>query len=210
MTAGLATALGLALASGFNAWAAILVFGGIARIDPSFLPGPMAEFLSAAPILTIAAVLFLLEFFADKIPRFDHAWNLVQTFLCPLAGAALALASVPGGTSRVQVMAALLGAGVTLAAHVAKLTARFTSTAAVSGWSQIAISIAEDIVAVCIAAVAIFAPEFSLPAVVAVVALLAILFGKVRHAVGILFFVVVHPRRALREAAHGEEPKPSA
>lgn len=210
MTAGIATALGLALASGFNAWAAVLVFGGIARVDPIFLPGPMAEFLSAAPILTLAAVMFLAEFFADKIPRFDHAWSLVQTFLCPIAGAVLALASVPGKSGRVQLAAALLGAGVTLAAHVAKLTARFTSTAAVSGWSQITISIAEDVVAVCIAAVAIFAPEFSLPAVVAVVALMAILFGKVRHAVGILFFVVVHPRRALREAARGDGEPPAA
>ena len=196
--AGIATALGLAAAAGFNAWATALVFGLCARVFPDLLGGPVASFFASAPILTIAAVLFAAEFLADKIPFLDHFWNFAHTFLRPAAGAALAAACLPAHSALVRIAAAAAGAAVTLAAHMGKAASRLTSTAAVSPLNRLALSLAEDAIAVSVAAVAIFSPELSLAAVGAVLILIVLLFGRVRRAAAILFFLAAHPREALR------------
>jgi hypothetical protein len=197
MDLGLGTALGLAVAAGFNAWAAALVFGGVARIFPHLVNGPLAAFFGSGPVLTAALALFLAEFLADKIPSLDHFWNFAHTFLRPSVGAGLAAACLTRSGWAAQAGTALLGALVTLAAHMAKATSRLTSTAAVSGGSQLVVSLAEDVIAVSIAAVAIFAPGLSIGVLVAVLALMGILFSRVRQAAAVLFFVATHPRKLL-------------
>ena len=196
--AGMATALGLAVAAGFNAWATALVFGLCARAFPDLLGGPIASFFAAGPILSMAAVLFAAEFLADKIPFLDHFWDFAHTFLRPAAGAALAAACLPGHSAVARVGAAAAGAVVTLAAHMGKAATRLTSTAAVSPLTRLALSLAEDVIAVSVAAVAIFSPELSLAVVGAVLILIVLLFGRIRRAAAILFFLAAHPREALR------------
>jgi hypothetical protein len=191
--------MGLSVAAGFNAWATVLVFGGCARIFPEFLHGSVAQFIATSPVLTLAFGLFVAEFFADKIPHLEHFWNFAHTFLRPAAGAALAAACVPNHSIAGQFGVALLGVAVALASHVAKATSRLTSTAAVSGLSQMAVSLAEDVIAVSIAAVAIFSPDLSLGVFLAVLVLMVILHTRVKRAVAILFFLVAHPRRAFRD-----------
>jgi hypothetical protein len=198
MDLGLATALGLAVAAGFNAWATALVFGLCARLFPDLLGGPIAAFFAAGPILTMAAVLFAAEFLADKIPFLDHFWDFAHTFLRPAAGAALAAACLPAHSAAARAGAAVAGAGVTLAAHMGKAASRLTSTAAVSPLTRLALSIAEDVIAVAVAAVAIFSPGLSLAVVGAVLILIVFLFGRVRRAAAILFFLAAHPREAYR------------
>ena len=92
MTA-LLTGLGLAAAAGWNAWAVLLFFNGIYRLQPEQFPGPTAALLASRPVLQIALVLFLAEFVIDKIPVADRFWDLGQMMLRPLVGAALALAA---------------------------------------------------------------------------------------------------------------------
>jgi hypothetical protein len=200
MDAGIATALGLSLAAGFNAWATALVFGACARVFPDLLGGSLARFFASGPILTIAALLFAAEFLADKIPFLDHFWNFAHTFLRPAAGAALAAACLPSHGIGARSGAAVAGALVTLAAHMGKAASRLTSTAAVSGFNRLTLSLAEDAIAVSVAAVAIFSPELSLAVVGAVLILVVLLFGRVRRAAAILFFLAAHPREALRSS----------
>jgi hypothetical protein len=200
MGPGVATAVGLGVAAGFNAWAALLVFGGVSRVFPGLLPGPVAASLASGPALTFALVLFLAEFLADKIPSLEHFWNLAHTLLRPAAGAVLALACVPGASPWAKAGLAALGGAVTFLAHLAKATSRMTSTAAVSGVSQMTLSLAEDVIAVCISAVAIFSPGLSVGVLVAVLVLMAILYSRVRHAFDVLFFAAAHPRKLLRAA----------
>ena len=196
--AGLATAAGVALAAGFNAWAAALVFALTARVFPDVLPGSIAGWLGGATSLSILGVLFLSEFLFDKIPWLDRLWGLAQTLLRPAVGGLLALACVPAHGPAVRLAAALLGAAVTLVAHFGITASRFTSTAAVSGLSQLTLSLAEDVIAFAIAAVAIFSPTFSVGVVVAALVLVAILFARVRHGVSVLFFAAAHPRTLRR------------
>jgi hypothetical protein len=201
MDAGIATALGLSIAAGFNAWATALLFGACARVFPELLGGGLARFFASGPILTMAAVLFAAEVLADKLPVLDHFWNFAHTFLRPAVGAALAAACLPSRGLAVRLLAALAGAAVTLAAHMGKAASRLTSTAAVSGVTRIALSLAEDLIAVSVAAVSIFSPEISLAVVGAVLVLVVLMFGRVRRAAAILFFLAAHPRKALRTSS---------
>jgi len=195
---GIATALGLSLAAGFNAWATALVFGLCARLFPDLLFGHLAGFFASGPILTMAAVLFAAEFLAEKIPFLDHFWDFAHTFLRPAAGAALAAACLPTHGPVARAGVAVAGAAVTLAAHLGKAASRLTSTAAVSSMMRLTLSLSEDVIAVSVAAVAIFSPELSLAVVGAVLVLIVLLFGRVRRAAAILFFLAAHPRAALR------------
>jgi hypothetical protein len=197
------TGLGLAAAAGWNAWAVLLFFNGMIRLLPQEFPGPAAAFLSSPPILQIALVLFVAEFIVDKIPVVDRLWELGQTLLRPLVGALLAVSASTATGTRALAATAAAGAAATLAAHLVKSTTRLTSTAATRGFAQFALSLAEDVVAIVLAAVVFFVPWFAGVLLVGLVVLLVTHRRAVWHAVRVLFFQLQHPRKALRAAAGG-------
>jgi hypothetical protein len=167
------TGLGLAAASGLNAYAVLLVYGGLARFFPEAFPGPIAHLLGTTPALTVAAVLFLLEFLADKLPGLDHLWHLLHSFVRPIVGALLAIAAVsPGQSTTMDLVAGGSGGLVALLSHLVKSATRLTSTALTAGVANIALSLAEDALAFLQSLVAIFLPLVSL----ALVAGLCIVF----------------------------------
>jgi hypothetical protein len=169
----LGTGLGLAAGAGLNAYAVLLVYGSMSRFFPDAFPGPIAHLLASTPALLAAAAMFLLEFFADKIPGLDHFWHALHTIVRPLVGALLAVASVaPEGSVLLDVVAGGGGGGVALVAHLVKCAARLTSTALTAGVANAALSLAEDVLAFLQGLVAIFLPMVSL----AVVAGLGVLF----------------------------------
>ncbi len=163
------TGLGLAAGAGLNAYAVLLVYGGIVRLFPEEFPGGLGRLLSSTPALAAFAVLFLLEFIADKIPVLDHAWHVLHTVVRPIAGAVLALANVAPATDSTLVTVVAGGSGgvVALLSHLIKSAARLTSTALTAGLANIALSLAEDIVAFLQALVSIFLPLVALALVVA-------------------------------------------
>lgn len=199
MTA-LLTGLGLSAAAGLNAWAILLLFNGLFLVLPQEFPGPTAALLSSHFAVTAAVVLFLAEFVADKIPIVDHLWNLLQTLLRPVVGALLTLAAVPETSPAERVGLALAGAGATLASHLVKSTTRLTSTAATRGMAQLALSLAEDALALAIGALVFFVPWFTAILLGALVFLLILDRRRVLHALAVLFFRLKHPRRLLRES----------
>jgi hypothetical protein len=164
------TGLGLAAGAGLNAYAVLLVYGAVARFFPEEHPGRVAHLLSSTTAMTAFGVLFVLEFFADKVPGLDHVWDILHSFIRPIAGGVLAVAAVgPAGDSAVlSVVAGGSGGVVALVSHLVKGTARLTSTALTAGVANIALSIAEDIIAFLQALVSIFLPLISLVLVVAI------------------------------------------
>ncbi len=199
MTAVL-TGLGLSAAAGLNAWAVLLLFNGLILVLPQEFPGPTAAFLSSHVAVTAAAILFLTEFVADKIPIVDHVWNLAQTLLRPAVGALLTLAAVPDTTTSGRIGLALAGATATLATHVVKSTSRLTSTAATRGMAQIALSLAEDATALTLGALVFFVPTFTWILIGALAVLLVVHRRRVVHGLAVLFFRLKHPRRLLRQS----------
>ena len=198
MTAVL-TGLGLSAAAGLNAWAVLLLFNGLFLVLPQEFPGPTAASLSSHFAVTAAAILFLLEFVADKIPIVDHVWNLLQTLLRPVVGALLTLAAVPDTTTASRIGLALAGAAATLATHVVKSTTRLTSTAATRGVAQVALSLAEDAIALTLGALVFFVPTFTWILIGALALLLILHRRRVVHGMAVLFFRLKHPRRLLRQ-----------
>jgi Domain of unknown function (DUF4126) len=193
--------LGLSAAAGLNAWAILLLFNGLFLLLPQEFPGPTAALLSSHGVVTAALVLFLTEFVADKIPFVDHLWNVAQTLLRPVAGAFLALVSVPEASLSARVGLAAAGALVTLATHFAKSATRLTSTAATRGMAQFALSLAEDAVALALGALVFFVPWFTAFFVGGLLVLLVLDRKRVLRGLSVMFFRLKHPRRALRQSS---------
>lgn len=200
------TGLGLAAAAGWNAWAVLLLFNGLARLLPQEFLGPTAAFLSSAAVLQTALLLFLAEFIVNKIPVADRVWELGQTLLRPLVGSLLVLAAFSTSSLAGLAGTAAAGAAATLAAHLAKSTTRLTSTAATRGLAQFALSLAEDVVALVLGTLTFFVPWFTPILLAALVVLLITHRHRVWRAIRVLFFQLQHPRRALRtESGEGGE-----
>ncbi len=163
------TGLGLSAAAGLNSYAVLLVYGAMARMFPEDYPGSIAHLLGSTPALTAAAILFLLEFFADKIPGLDHFWHLLHSFVRPLVGALVAIGAVqPEGSTFLAVVAGGSGGAVALVSHLVKSATRLTSTALTAGIANAGLSLAEDILAFLQSFVSIFLPFVALLVVVAV------------------------------------------
>ena len=190
------TGLGLAAAAGWNAWAVLILFNGLARLLPQDFPGPVTPFLASGPVLQLALVLFVVEFVVNKIPLVDRFWELAQTILRPLVGALLALASVPESTPLPRALVALAAAVVTFGTHLSKSTTRLTSTAATRGSTQFALSLAEDVIALVLGTLVFFQPWFALIFLVGLSVVLVTHGTRVRRALAVLFFRIQHPRRS--------------
>jgi hypothetical protein len=196
LTTGVLIGLGLSAAAGLNAWAVLLLFRALYFVLPQEFGGPSVGFLASDAVLTGAIVLFLAEFVADKIPVVDHAWNLAQTILRPVVGALLALSAVPDPSPAGRVGLAAAGAAATLLTHLVKTTTRLTSTAATRGMAQLAVSLAEDLLAVTLGALVFFVPWFTWVLIGGIVLLLAVERRRVARSLAVMFFRLKHPRRA--------------
>ena len=194
----LLTGFGLAAAAGLNAWAVLLLFHGLVRLLPQDFPGIATPFLASPFVFQLALVLFLAEFVVTKIPLADRVWETAHTLLRPIVGILLALACVATSSRAAQAGVAAGAAIVTLGAHAARATTRLTSTAATRGGTQFALSLAEDVVAVALAALLFFQPWFTVIVLSGLLVLLLTHRARVQHALGVLFFRIAHPRRAPR------------
>lgn len=143
----LATLFPLALASGVNLYATILVTGFSIKMGwienyPSGL-----EILSSETLLIVTAIFYLLEFFADKIQIVDTIWDSIHTVIRPLGTALIALAAVYEFDPTISVLAAIAGGSVSLVSHSAKTGTRFSINvlSPLENIKNILISLIEDI-----------------------------------------------------------------
>jgi hypothetical protein len=67
-------------AAGLNIYATVLTLGILARTQWVALP-PGLDSLGHTWVLASCAILFAVEFFADKLPAFDVVWNGLHTFV---------------------------------------------------------------------------------------------------------------------------------
>ena len=184
----LGLALGAGFSSGLNLYATVATLGLLQRYGVLQLP-PALHVLSHPWVLGIAIALYLVEFFADKIPYFDTIWDAVHTFIRPPAAALLAFAAAGAAPAEWRWGAALLAGGVALTSHGAKASARAavnTSPEPISNWI---LSFGEDVLAVWLTWMASAHPLATTIIVVALVAISAFL----------LYYLFRFARRALRQ-----------
>ena len=89
----LGTPLGLAFASGINAYLPLLSFAVSARFFHLYKINPTFAFITQDWFLSALVILTLIDFIADKIPVIDHTWDAIHTVIRPIAGALVAAAS---------------------------------------------------------------------------------------------------------------------
>ena len=134
-------------AAGLNLYATVAVLGLLARFGHLPLP-PGLQLLAGWTVIIASTALFVIEFFADKIPAFDLLWNALHTFIrVPVAGL-LAYRATSQLSPEHQLLATLIGAAVALIAHSGKTAARAAVTPSPEPFSNIALSLGEDVLAV--------------------------------------------------------------
>src|SRR5579863_6757640 len=180
----LLTAIGFA--AGLNLYATVAVLGLFAHFGQLPLP-PGLQLLDSWPVIAVSIVLFVIEFFADKIPAFDLIWNALHTFIrVPVAGL-LAYRATAQLSPEHQLLATLLGAAVALAAHGGKTAARAAVTPSPEPLSNITLSLGEDILAVGLTWMATRHPYFAGAIVATFVVIIVILTRWVIRAMRALF-----------------------
>jgi hypothetical protein len=178
----LGLALGAGFSSGLNLYATIATLGLLERFGVIHLP-PSLRGLSHSAVLGIAVVLYVLEFFADKIPYIDTAWDVIHTFIRPPAAAFLAFSAAGAAPAEWRWGAALLAGGVALTSHGTKASARAAVNTTPEPFSNWILSFGEDALAVWLTWMATVHPLATTVIVVALLALSAyLLFHLFRFA----------------------------
>jgi hypothetical protein len=141
--AALSIALGAGWASGLNVYATVLVLGMSQRLGLVTLPHDL-QVLGSFWVLSAAAVLFALNFLADKIPYVDSLNDLLHTAVRIPAGAVLAFGAADQAGPEIAVVAALLGGTLAAGSHIAKTGSRALINTSPEPFSNIAASLGTD------------------------------------------------------------------
>ncbi|WP_089101100.1 DUF4126 domain-containing protein [Streptomyces hyaluromycini] len=181
-------------ASGINAYAVVLLLG---LFGATGLSDDVPETLQRPEVLIVAGVLFLCEAVADKIPYVDSVWDSVHTVIRPVAGAWVGALLAGHSGSLSDVTAGLVGGSTALASHTVKAGTRMAINTSPEPFSNIVVSLAEDLGVAGIVTFAMFHP---LPAAIIAGVLLAT--GLI-----VLVFLISRIRRFWRRRAQRREER---
>lgn len=181
-------------ASGINAYAVVLLLGlfgatGFADDVPDALQRP--------DVLVAAGVLFLCEVAADKIPYVDSAWDAAHTVVRPVAGAVVAALLAGESGSLPELAAGALGGTTALISHLVKAGTRMAVNTSPEPFSNIGVSIVEDLGVAGVITFAVFHPVAA-----AVVAGTLLVLGVV-----LVLFLASRIRRFVRRRARRRAEK---
>jgi uncharacterized protein DUF4126 len=139
--------LGAGFSSGLNLYATVGTLGILERFAVIHLPEPL-NVLAHPLVIGFAVGLYVLEFLADKVPYFDNIWDVLHTFIRPPAAAILAYTIAGGAPPEWRWAAALVAGGVALTAHGTKASTRAAANTIPEPFTNWALSIGEDLLAV--------------------------------------------------------------
>lgn len=184
-------------AAGVNLYATVAILGLVSRFRWVELPPQFAIFDNDL-VIGIALLLYVVEFFADKIPYFDTAWDLVHTAIRPLGGAFLAVASLGEASPAAQGLAALLGATLAAGSHLTKAGTRAVANTSPEPFSNWVLSLGEDGLVIGLGVLALTHPVAALLVTAVLVGLMAVFATAIVRAVRRRFgarrrMAVAHP-----------------
>ena len=140
----IALTMGVAWASGINLYAAILVLGVLGTTGHMMLP-PDLQIVMNPIVMAAAGCMYMVEFFADKIPGVDTGWDTIHTFIRIPMGALLAAGAVGEMTPALVLAAAIVGGGLAAGTHAAKAGGRIIINASPEPLSNWLASLLEDL-----------------------------------------------------------------
>ena len=153
--------LGFSFAAGVNLYATVAILGLAARYGWVDLP-PQFQAFNNSFIIGTAIVLYLVEFFADKIPYFDSLWDMLHTAIRPLGGALIAVTTLGDASPGVEGLVALLGGTVAASSHLTKTSTRAVANTSPEPASNWALSVGEDVFVVGLGYLALAHPVAAL------------------------------------------------
>jgi hypothetical protein len=162
----------ISFAAGLNVYATVATLGLMSHTRYLDLP-PSLHLLSNWAVIVAALVLFTIGFFIDKMPALDLVWNALHTFIRVPLAALLAFQATASLTPGEQLAATLAGGAIAFIAHGGKTAVRAAVTPSPEPFSNIALSLSEDSLAVFLTWLSAFQPY--LAAAVAFVCILVTL-----------------------------------
>ncbi len=207
----IALTMGVAWASGINLYAAIATLGLLGVTGSLDLP-PGLEVLQHPGVIVAAGFMYCVEFFADKIPGVDTAWDGLHTFVRIPAGAILAAGAMGGVDPAVTLIAGILGGTLAATSHTLKAGTRVLINASPEPFSNIAVSLAEDTIVIAGLLSAVYQPEAFLVFVTLFVLAAVWAIPRIWRGVRLLFrriadfFRPVHKAPAVRPQLSLREP----
>ena len=164
--ATLGRTVGFSFAAGVNLYATVAILGLSERFGWVSLP-PQFEVFDNDAILAVAIVMYVVEFFADKVPYLDSVWDLVHTVIRPAGGALIAVATLGDASPEYQVLAALLGGSIAAGSHLTKTSTRAMANTSPEPFSNWLLSLGEDGFVVGLGLLALYHPVIALAVAVA-------------------------------------------
>jgi hypothetical protein len=186
-------------AAGLNVYATVATLGLLARAQAIDLP-PALDLVTSWWVIGACIALYVIEFVADKIPAIDLIWNVLQTFVRVPVAALLAYAAAARLSPAEQLLAGTLGGGIALIAHGGKTAVRVAVTPSPEPFSNIALSLGEDAVAIFIAWLAGRHPYWAAAIAVSLLTIIVVLARAVVRAIRSAF------ARAGRETIPASRP----
>jgi hypothetical protein len=138
--------MGLGFVAGMRLYATVFALGLAIRLGWLHLgaTGEPLRILAHPVLLIVSGLACLIEFFADKVPWLDSAWDSFHTFVRPIGAILLAVAAFGNLDPVLKVTLILLSGGVALASHSSKAATRLFVNHSPEPFTNIALSLVED------------------------------------------------------------------
>lgn len=202
----IALTMGVAWASGINLYAAILVLGLLGGSGNITLP-PDLVILTDPLIITAAGAMYVLEFFADKVPGIDNGWDTIHTFIRIPLGALLAAAAVGEISPAVAIAAALVGGGLTTATHATKSGTRMLINVSPEPFTNWFTSLGEDVAVIAGLWTALHYPLIFIIFLIVFILLLVWLLPKIWLGIVKMFTIIRNLFQPKQESPLNDKPK---
>jgi hypothetical protein len=169
--------LGFSFAAGLNLYATVAILGLASRYGWVSLP-PQFQVFNHDLVIGAAIVLYVIEFFADKIPYVDTLWDMLHTVIRPVGGALIAVTTLGDASPTVEGLVALLGGTIAAGSHLTKTSTRAVANTSPEPFSNWILSLGEDLFVVGLGYLALQYPLAAL-VVAIVLTVLILIFAAV-------------------------------
>lgn len=146
----LGSMMGLGFVAGVRLYSTVLVLGLGLRFGWFQAPAGFEQHfgvLTNPIVLGAAALAYLAEFFADKIPWVDSLWDGFHTFVRPLGAALLGVTLLGPIDPALKLAVVVLCGGVAFTSHSSKAAMRLAANHSPEPFSNIGLSLLEDALA---------------------------------------------------------------
>jgi hypothetical protein len=165
--------LGFSFAAGVNLYATVAILGLASRFGWVHLPEQYQAFNNDW-IIGAAVAMYLVEFFADKIPYVDTLWDIIHTAIRPIGGAVIAVTTLGDASPGMQSLVGLLGGAVAASSHLTKTSTRAAANASPEPFSNWFLSLGEDVFVVGLGYLAMQHPVVAFIVAVVLLTLIAV------------------------------------